>query len=65
MRAKHVNNLTTGESRAMYWPAKCIKNLWFGLMINVPVISYSHVGTVSSPNQIFLRTSLIKTLTRF
>ena len=25
----------------------------FGLMLNVPVNSYGHVGTVSSPNHIF------------
>ena len=26
---------------------------WFGLMLNVPVNSYGHVGTVSSPNHTF------------
>ena len=37
---------------------KIIKNMfsvfWFGLMLNVPVNNYGHVGTVSSPYPHFL-----------
>ena len=37
--------------------------VWFDLILNFPVNSYGHVGTVSSPNHTFSWASLTKQLT--
>ena len=46
-------------------PLMCDIQFWvdFGLILYVPVNSYGHVGTVSSPNHIFSSASLTKGLT--
>ena len=37
--------------------------VWFGWMLNVPIISYGHVGKVSSPKLTFSWSSLNSRLT--
>ena len=41
--------ITAGKFPVKTW----ICSVWVGLMLKVPVNSYGHVGTVSSPNHIF------------
>ena len=54
-----VPNLFLGHRRLAATSVICSvsilnKLVLFGLMLNIPVNSYAHVGTVSSPNHFFL-----------
>ena len=45
---KVMSSNPTLRENYVYW------DIWFGLMLNVPVNSYGHVRTVSSHNHTFL-----------